>query len=239
MDGLTRHEAAELRSLEATIERCRASLIEGGTAIRVIRDRRLYRETHPTFGAYCRDRWGFSDTYAYRMIEAADVSSSVEPVDGVAVTTVAQAKALIETPEEDRQEVFAEAVRRTKGSPKARDIVAAARATADDEAFSGDPRLVRAVAALRRFETVRRLLKAASSEGRSLVEDGLLPIVGPRIDAALHGLLDALNCGKPHASCPRCDGAGCDACSKRGWLAKVEYEDLQPGPRAKAVEVAP
>lgn len=70
---LDRTEASLLVRLERTIER--AVEVTGriaGDALATIRDQRLYRVTHTTFAAYVTERWGFSESTAYRMIEAAN-----------------------------------------------------------------------------------------------------------------------------------------------------------------------
>jgi len=67
-----------LRSLaenEAAIERGVLGYVEAGMALADIRDRRLYRDQHPTFEAYCRQRWGFARRTAYQLIDAAGVVS--------------------------------------------------------------------------------------------------------------------------------------------------------------------
>jgi len=43
-----------------------------GSALLTIRDCRLYRTTHLTFENYCRERWGISRSYAWRVIGAAE-----------------------------------------------------------------------------------------------------------------------------------------------------------------------
>lgn len=60
-----------LPDLETVIERGQVTFIEVGRALMEIRDRRLYRETHATFEAYCRERWGWGRNYANKHIAAA------------------------------------------------------------------------------------------------------------------------------------------------------------------------
>jgi hypothetical protein len=64
-----------LRELEDVIERGLATFVEVGEALLEIRDTRLYRATHATFEAYCRDRWRMGREYAHRLIEASQVVS--------------------------------------------------------------------------------------------------------------------------------------------------------------------
>ncbi len=60
-----------LGELEGVIERGLTTFVEVGNAIREIRDSRLYKESHDTFEKYCRERWGWSRSYAHRQVEAA------------------------------------------------------------------------------------------------------------------------------------------------------------------------
>lgn len=59
--NLTGPDAEHLRRLEAIAQRNLDTYIDVGNALASIRDQRLYRETHDSFEAYTRDRWGISD----------------------------------------------------------------------------------------------------------------------------------------------------------------------------------
>jgi hypothetical protein len=47
--------------------------VQVGRALRTIRAKRLYRETHATFEDYCRERWGLSTRRAYELIRYAEM----------------------------------------------------------------------------------------------------------------------------------------------------------------------
>ncbi len=68
--GFEDHEATSRRltELETQIQRNVSAI---GLALREIRDRRLYRETHPTFESYLEKRWGYSRSHGYRLINHA------------------------------------------------------------------------------------------------------------------------------------------------------------------------
>jgi hypothetical protein len=74
---LSHAEARELVALEAVIRRGRAAWIEVTSALARIHEARLYRATHPSFEAYCRDRWNLTRPTAYRMIAAGEVLGDV------------------------------------------------------------------------------------------------------------------------------------------------------------------
>jgi hypothetical protein len=42
-----------------------------------IREQRLYLESHTSFEAYCKERWGFSKPYASRLIQSAELAKQV------------------------------------------------------------------------------------------------------------------------------------------------------------------
>lgn len=65
---------------EALIERGILAYAEAGTALADIRDRRLYRDGHGTFEAYCRERWGLSRKRAYDLTAAAEVVGVLSPM---------------------------------------------------------------------------------------------------------------------------------------------------------------
>jgi hypothetical protein len=67
---LTEQEERDRHRLELRVSR---AFYEAGTALRELRDRRLYRSTHKTFEEYCRERFGFARQSANYLIAGADV----------------------------------------------------------------------------------------------------------------------------------------------------------------------
>lgn len=63
---------ARLPRLERVIQAGLRSFVAVGSALKAIKERRLYRESgYRSFEAYCRERWGFSDERARQQISAA------------------------------------------------------------------------------------------------------------------------------------------------------------------------
>jgi len=63
-----------LKSLEQVISEGRLSFLRVGSALKEIRDERLYKERgFNTFEAYCVEFWGFKRDYAYKNIDAMEV----------------------------------------------------------------------------------------------------------------------------------------------------------------------
>lgn len=62
------------------------SFAPAGNALREIRDKRLYRESHATFEDYCRKRWEMSKTQANRLIAAAQTVDNIASVTPPEIT---------------------------------------------------------------------------------------------------------------------------------------------------------
>jgi len=77
--SLTRAELAELTTLEATVDQGLETFVEVALALRRIRDRRLYRQSHGSFESYVRDRFDLGRRTAYGYLEAAGVLANVPP----------------------------------------------------------------------------------------------------------------------------------------------------------------
>lgn len=110
-DTLTLSETQQLTSLETVIETGLETFVQVGQALMEIRDKRLYRERHATFGDYCHQRWGFQRAHAYRMIEAAQVVSNLSPIgDTPKPANEAQTRPLVSLPPEWQREAWQRAV---------------------------------------------------------------------------------------------------------------------------------
>ena len=75
---LTVIEKTELEKLETIINQDMGAFYRVGCALAKIRDSRLYRETHDTFEAYCKDRWEMSKMHAYRLMDSSKVQDALK-----------------------------------------------------------------------------------------------------------------------------------------------------------------
>ena len=100
-----------------------------GEALAAIRDARLYRQTHDTFEAYCKERWGFTRMRASQLISAAETSASVNH----GLQSERQARELAKVEPQRRQEVIERATEATGGNLTARAIAEAARPSVEYE----------------------------------------------------------------------------------------------------------
>lgn len=116
LEPITTDEVERLGELVATVRRHLDGFIEAGAALVEIRDSRLYRDTYPTFEAFCAAEFGIGRAHAYRMIDAAEVVSPMGDT-GALVANERQARALAAAPPEERADVMAAVA--TKGKPTA------------------------------------------------------------------------------------------------------------------------
>jgi hypothetical protein len=118
---LSKVDLGRLAELEVIVELGMTTFVEVGTALLEIREARLYRATHDTFEAYCRERWGMSKTHANRLTKAAEVVQDLTPI-GVKSANEAQVRPLSELPKSERKEAWAEAVEASNGKPTAKAV---------------------------------------------------------------------------------------------------------------------
>ncbi|GIH97863.1 hypothetical protein ACFFMN_27970 [Planobispora siamensis] len=78
--ALTERERADLATCEAALDVLRIAFTQAGKALQVIRDARLYRDTHATFEDYVADRWQMSRPQAYRLINAWPLAQRLSPI---------------------------------------------------------------------------------------------------------------------------------------------------------------
>lgn len=91
---LTPAESRHLLMLERRIERGLQTFREVGEALVEIRDKRLFRMSHPTFEAYVGERWQLARARAYQLMGAAEVAKVLGPSGGDLVNE-AQARELV------------------------------------------------------------------------------------------------------------------------------------------------
>lgn len=111
-DGdLTTPEQEQLTRLEETVAQGLNTFVDVGTALMVIRDSKLYRQSHDTFEDYCRDRWHMGKSRVYQMIDAATVVDNLQKSKILDFPpNESQARALSTLPAEVQREVYDKAV---------------------------------------------------------------------------------------------------------------------------------
>jgi hypothetical protein len=92
MNELTISEANRLTELECQMEQDQAAFVRYGNALLEIRESRLYRQSHPTFEDYCRERWQMTKSRANELIRSSKVAfnlveiSTIQPNEAQAAT---------------------------------------------------------------------------------------------------------------------------------------------------------
>lgn len=77
-------EQEQLARLESVISRNRKRFCETGSALKEIRDNRLYKlALFDTFEGYARARWDISRAHAYRLINYCEVIRNLSPIGDV------------------------------------------------------------------------------------------------------------------------------------------------------------
>jgi len=78
INAFTKLSPDELEKCEVVIESGKQVFIEVGNALREIRDRKGYRHKYGTFEEYCKQRWGFSVSGAYKQIKASEAAQLIQ-----------------------------------------------------------------------------------------------------------------------------------------------------------------
>lgn len=135
-DALTLQDTETLRACEAVIKTGLHCFREVGEALLTIRDTRLYRASHSSFEAYCRERWGMGKSYAHQIIKSAKaVGDLVAEVSAIADTLPESAARELAKVEPERRAEVVEKVA-ASGKVTAKSIKAAA---GEDEAAPAMP----------------------------------------------------------------------------------------------------
>lgn len=253
-------ENKELRKCEATIEAGKKTFVEVGNALATIRDKKLYRDTHKTFEAYTKARWGYAKSHAYQLIESAGVASAMSAIadkngDGksdedykVIPANESQARILKEVPAKERAEVLAEAAERNDGKPTVaaiREVIAEREEDSEPEPATdtnGEPipaALVAAFEAGKEFDALARELAGIESRAKKLSEAAAgqffhLQSFATDIANAKRNLRQS----RPECVCPYCagtlkyQGKPCSACRKIGLVTKHSYKTAPAEMRA-------
>ena len=117
---LSASEIEERNRLENTVQQ---AFYQAGQALKQLRDRKLYRETHATFEAYVRDRFDYSKRAAYYLISASEVIENLksEPLVHLLPSKERQCREIARLPIEQQPNAWLTSLERAKGKiPPAR-----------------------------------------------------------------------------------------------------------------------
>lgn len=143
---LSEAEKAERDDLERTVQQ---AFFVAGQALKALRDKRLYRETHATFESYVRDRFDFTKRAAYYLIDAHEVVNNLKSEQfvhsnkstNILPTKESQCRPLAKLSPERQREVWQTAVERAKGKvPSARIVKAIINQNSSDLDIEAQPK---------------------------------------------------------------------------------------------------
>jgi len=114
---LSSGEQKELAACEAVIQKGWQTFVDVGKALARIRDNKLYRAEYDTFEAYCRAKWQYAKSHAYRLIGAAEVFAHLSPIGDIpSPTHEAQVRPLIGMEPQKAQAVWKKAIEKAGGA---------------------------------------------------------------------------------------------------------------------------
>ncbi len=193
---LTAREQITLTECEGIIERGWVTFVDVGRALMTIRDGKLYRAVHPTFEAYCRERWHYQKSHAYRLIAAAEVIKCLSPVGDIPRPThESQIRALAGLPPEQVVSIWKEAIAKASGA----EVTASLVRKAAVEVLGTMPRRQNKSSQKDEPDTLRlpkkHLVKVVKliEEAKLAIREKKEPAVAIRILQRLKGLLTRLD----------------------------------------------
>lgn len=226
----------ELRAAESIIEKGMATFIEVGSALKVICDKKLYRETYDSFDKYVSQKWGLEKSRAYQLINACEVRQNLSTIvdEKDIPKNEAQLREVSKAPEEKQAEVVQIANEVAKSENRnttasdyrnAVEIVTGAEKKPEPKPPEPEPDPLnpesvapQIIAIASRVDGMLRELKVIAQD----IGGEWLPM--DSIEAEAKQLKTSIRFAAFWAYCPTCEGTGakgkCSTCKGFGWLAR-------------------
>ena len=123
--SILKSRSEELRLLEEDVKR---GMGIAGSALKRIRDKKLYKAEFKTFGKYCQDRFKISKAHAYRLIDFAKTCEAIQEDPGAIPEKITRPLAKLPD-DEAKREVWQEVRNANEGKlPSEADVNAAVQA---------------------------------------------------------------------------------------------------------------
>jgi hypothetical protein len=226
-------EESDFRRCEEVIEKGMSTFVEVGQALARIRDGKLYRDTHGTFAAYVKNRWGYGRDWAYKLIEAAGVTENVyhgiqtrPSLPPILTPSERQARELAKAPPEKQAGIWSEVVEEhgeeVTAAKVAEAVARSAKAEPADDEPAEEPDAIEVTLSDPWWASVCRDLNAI----RKGIDERLCdPLLEPhmrswcgRVTAELRQIRSTIKNAAPAERCLRCRGIGCSRCLDTGLL---------------------
>ena len=128
LSPLSTSEIKERDELENTVQQ---AFYIAGRSLKILRDKKLYRETHRTFEAYAKERFDFSKSGAYYLISAFEVVENlkrpqiVDKNEGASIlpTNESQCRPIAKLSPDQQRDIWNKAVERANGKVPSAKIV--------------------------------------------------------------------------------------------------------------------
>lgn len=217
--------------LQKLIKEIKESVTTAAINLKIIHDEKLYLDSHESFEAFCKETFHFEERQAYRMLEFAEIKLS--PI-GDKIKNAAQAKAIADVPEDERENVLEKA--EASGGITAASI---AKAAEKSERVIELDRYNRIIPEdllpdwNRSIETAQALVSSVQNICNTLskgVDEGDLIFreISQSVVSNAKSLRYSIKAHMPaHVVCPFCNGKNrekCDACQGRGFVSKYFWE---------------
>ena len=254
--ALSKNEIFQLATHEATIKSGLKSFIDVGRALAIIKDNKLYRNTHKTFNDYCSDRWKITPSTAYRNIKAANIADTL-PVDAPKPTSERQIRAMAGLPENQRSKIWVEANTRAAGRQVTSSDIDNAVKDYEDVVLSEDedgiivldraghvvPEHLCELFCSDNTAVLLVSIQALRREIAEFVNDNkggeAFYINLQEVDKHMRDVRDMLKAAQPYSICQSCNAldSDCDVCNGKGWVTEdghkkkrkiVNKVDLRP-----------
>jgi hypothetical protein len=233
MSQLTTTEVHRLEHLEHLINKGMKAFLEVGSALAEIQASRLYRAQYLTFEDYCQTRWGFTASRGRQLISAVEAIASL-PDDLPKPDNAAQAEALARVDEDEREDVWREALEEAETEDRgvtARDIREAAgrvesRREVERSMGEGNIDEIKGL-----FKDLLAQLDTCADMAQRLSKtsaEAWLLTSGSALLKHIRDARDHVSAARPAAVCPECGGDGCRKCHQTGWVNKARLSSLKP-----------
>ena len=221
MTTRTPQRATRLDELETIIHANQHAFIAVAEAFREIKDSRLYRATHSSFDAYCRDRWNLSGSYGYRLSKAGQHIAKLAPTEP-SPPSVRQASQP-QPPDDDID--FSEPARPTPAPQPPKHTPP----TIPTDRFNRpitNPIAAATYAQSGQIDQRLKQLRSIRDDIKKLADQPIGAFIrADQFVAEIESAINVLKFAVPYAACVYCDTGGCQACHDQGWLPRTQYDN--------------
>lgn len=191
---VTKPVNVELAKIEAEIVKAkdlyRKQSLRLGQLLGIIKDRNHWSPEYRSFVDYVETRWEMDSSYAYRLIEFAEVHADISPIGGN-VDNESQARVLAPLSTTERRKVWKLAESQTRGKITAADLRVAAMHVTGQEQLSVDTAQELTDKALDKLKSEDEKAKAVSQREREHERNA--PLEGERRGGDIESVAQALS----------------------------------------------